>query len=110
MKVLVTGYAGQLGWDTVRQLEARGIECRGVDMQDFDLTDGQAVKEYVQRYQPTAIVHCAAYTGVDKAESQPEISSVPRSASVPSCFSFQRTMSSLAPEISPSRLTIPTVP
>ena len=73
MKVLVTGYAGQLGWDTVRQLEARGIECRGVDMQDFDLTDGQAVKEYVQRYQPTAIVHCAAYTGVDKAESQPEI-------------------------------------
>ena len=44
MRVLVTGYAGQLGWDTVRQLEARGIECRGVDMQDFDLTDGQAVK------------------------------------------------------------------
>ena len=73
MKVLVTGYAGQLGWDTVRQLEARGIECRGVDMQDFDLTDGQAVKDYVQSYRPTAIVHCAAYTGVDKAESQPEI-------------------------------------
>ena len=42
MKVLVTGYAGQLGWDTVRLLEARGIECRGVDMQDFDLTDAQA--------------------------------------------------------------------
>ena len=46
MKVLVTGYAGQLGWDTVRQLEARGIECRGVDMQDFDLTD-EAVEELV---------------------------------------------------------------
>ena len=73
MRVLVTGYAGQLGWDTVRQLEARGIECRGVDMQDFDLTDGQAVKNYVQEYRPSVIVHCAAYTGVDKAESQPEI-------------------------------------
>ena len=73
MKVLVTGYAGQLGWDTVRLLEARGIECRGVDMQDFDLTDGQAVREYVRRYRPTAIVHCAAYTNVDKAESQPEV-------------------------------------
>ncbi len=73
MKVLVTGYAGQLGWDTVQQLQARGIECRGVDMQDFDLTDGQAVKDYVQAYHPTAIVHCAAYTNVDKAESQPEI-------------------------------------
>ena len=73
MKVLVTGYAGQLGWDTVRLLEARGIECRGVDMQDFDLTDAQAVKNYVLAYRPTVIVHCAAYTNVDKAESQPEI-------------------------------------
>ena len=73
MRVLVTGYAGQLGWDTVRQLEARGIECRGVDMQDFDLSDSQAVKNYVQEYRPSVIVHCAAYTGVDKAESQPEI-------------------------------------
>ena len=73
MKVLVTGYAGQLGWDTVRLLEARGIECRGVDADDFDLTDAQAVRNYVQAYRPTAIVHCAAYTNVDKAESQPEI-------------------------------------
>ena len=73
MRVLVTGYAGQLGYDTIRLLEARGIECRGVDMQDFDLTDGQAVRAYVQAYRPTAIVHCAAYTNVDKAESQPEI-------------------------------------
>ncbi len=73
MRVLVTGYAGQLGYDTIRLLEARGIEFRGVDMQDFDLTDGQAVKNYVQTYRPNAIVHCAAYTNVDKAESQPEI-------------------------------------
>ena len=73
MKVLVTGYAGQLGWDTVRLLEARGIECRGVDAEDFDLTDAQAVRNYVLSYRPTAIVHCAAYTNVDKAESQPEI-------------------------------------
>lgn len=73
MKVLVTGYAGQLGWDTVRLLEARGVKCRGVDMQDFNLTDGQAVMDYVRDYHPTAIVHCAAYTNVDKAESEPEL-------------------------------------
>ena len=73
MKVLVTGYAGQLGWDTVHLLEARGIECRGVDQQDFDLTDSEAVKAFVRSCRPTAIVHCAAYTDVDKAESQPEI-------------------------------------
>lgn len=73
MKVLVTGYGGQLGWDTVRLLEKRGVECRGVDMQDFNLTDGEAVKSYVQEYRPDAIVHCAAYTNVDKAESEPEL-------------------------------------
>lgn len=72
MKVLVTGYNGQLGWDTIRLLEARGVECRGVDVGDFNLTDGQAVMDYVQHYRPTAIVHCAAYTNVDKAESEPE--------------------------------------
>lgn len=73
MKVLVTGYAGQLGYDTVRELQARGIDCAGVDVQDFDLTDAQAVRNYVTAFRPTAVVHCAAYTGVDKAESQPEI-------------------------------------
>ena len=73
MKVLVTGFAGQLGYDTVCELEKRGVECRGVDIQDFDLTDAAAVKAYVQDYRPDAVVHCAAYTGVDKAESQPEV-------------------------------------
>ncbi len=73
MKVLVTGYGGQLGYDVVRLLEERGIECRGVDIQDFSLTDAQAVRDYVVRYAPDVVVHCAAYTNVDKAESEPEI-------------------------------------
>ena len=72
MKVLVTGVNGQLGWDVVRLLERRGIPCRGVDIQDFDLLDGPAAKAYVQEYEPDVIVHCAAYTAVDKAESEPE--------------------------------------
>ena len=36
MKVLVTGYAGQLGWDTVHQLEARGIEARELACEERD--------------------------------------------------------------------------
>ncbi len=72
MKVLITGVKGQLGFDVVRHLDARGIENRGVDIDDFDLTDEQAVLAYVQEYQPTCIVHCAAYTAVDKAESDRE--------------------------------------
>ncbi len=73
MKVLVTGYGGQLGWDVVRELEKRGIPCRGVDVEDFDLTDGESVMTCVCAYRPDVIVHCAAYTAVDKAESEPEI-------------------------------------
>ena len=73
MKVLVTGYAGQLGYEVVRLLESRGVECRGVDVADFDLTDAASVFRCVQDYAPDVIVHCAAYTNVDKAESQPEI-------------------------------------
>ena len=73
MKVLVTGYNGQLGWEVVKLLEQRGVPCRGVDVQDFDLTDGQAVKASVESYRPDVIVHCAAYTAVDRAESEPEI-------------------------------------
>ncbi len=73
MKVLVTGYAGQLGWDVVHQLEARGITARGVDMEDFNLTDAEAVMDTVCAYRPDVIVHCAAYTAVDRAESEPEV-------------------------------------
>lgn len=72
MKVLVTGVAGQLGYDCVKRLNALGIPCRGVDREDFDLTDGEAVMAYVRDYAPDAIMHCAAYTNVDKAETEPE--------------------------------------
>ncbi len=72
MKVLVTGVNGQLGWDVIRLLEERGVPCRGVDVQDFDLTDGAAAKACVQEYGPDVVVHCAAYTAVDKAEKEPE--------------------------------------
>ena len=73
MKVLVTGYAGQLGYEVVRLLESRGVPCKGVDIADFSLTDAASVLEYVQQYAPDVIVHCAAYTNVDKAETEPEI-------------------------------------
>lgn len=73
MKVLVTGYAGQLGHDVVELLEARGVACRGVDREDFDLTDAEAVMDCVRAEAPDVIVHCAAYTAVDRAESEPEV-------------------------------------
>ena len=67
-KVLVTGVAGQLGYDVVAALKKRNIEAIGVDIADFDLTDKNAVMSFARKVWPTAIVHCAAYTAVDKAE------------------------------------------
>lgn len=72
MKVLVTGVAGQLGYDVMKRLAELRIEAKGVDYQDFDLTDSEAVMAAVRAYAPDAIIHCAAYTAVDKAEQEPE--------------------------------------
>lgn len=72
MKIMVTGAKGQLGQEVLRLLRARQISCRGVDTQDFDLADAQAVVRAVAAYGPDAIIHCAAYTAVDRAESEPE--------------------------------------
>jgi len=73
MKVLVTGVKGQLGYDVIRHLKMRGIECKGVDIEDFDLTDEAAVRNAVIAYAPDAVVHCAAFTAVDKAEEMQEV-------------------------------------
>lgn len=72
MKVLVTGAAGRLGAEVVRQLKARQIDCQGVDIADFDVRDGAAVHQAVMACRPDAIVHCAAYTAVEQAETEPE--------------------------------------
>ncbi len=72
MKVLVTGYNGQLGYDVVKELISRNVECKGVDLQDFDITDNARTMEYIKNYNPDTVVHCAAYTAVDRAEDDEE--------------------------------------
>ncbi len=72
MKILVTGYNGQLGFDVVRELNSCSIECRGVDRDDFDITNREETVGYICDYAPDAVVHCAAYTAVDKAEDDEE--------------------------------------
>lgn len=72
MKVLVTGANGQLGHDLMRHLPERGVECRGIDIQDLDLTDREATRAYLLEYAPDVVMHCAAFTAVDRAEAEPE--------------------------------------
>ena len=73
MKILVTGAGGQLGYDVVRELNRLGIECCGTDLQDFDITNLTAVRNFITKYKPSAVIHCSAYTAVDKAEDEPSI-------------------------------------
>ncbi|MCL2884129.1 MAG: dTDP-4-dehydrorhamnose reductase [Oscillospiraceae bacterium] len=67
-RVLVTGVKGQLGYDVMKVLAQRGIEAVGADIEEFDLTDKAAVLRFVEGCRPDAVIHCAAYTAVDKAE------------------------------------------
>lgn len=73
MKVLVTGVGGQLGYDVVKELEKRKIVCQGADLKEFDITDYEAAHSFISKYMPDAIIHCSAYTAVDKAEDEPEL-------------------------------------
>ena len=75
IKVLVTGVNGQLGHDVVNELIKLGIEVVGADKEQFDLTDAVATNDYVKQLLPDVIVHCAAYTAVDKAEEEKELAS-----------------------------------
>lgn len=73
-RYLVTGYNGQLGYDIVRELEARGeTEILAVDKDEMDITDREAVMKVVKEYNPDVIFHCAAWTAVDKAEDMEDI-------------------------------------
>ncbi len=73
MKVLVTGVKGQLGYDVVRELEKRGHTAVGVDIDEMDITDAAAVERVLTETQPEAVIHCSAFTAVDRAEDETEI-------------------------------------
>ncbi len=84
MKVFVTGIAGQLGHDVVKELQKRGHQPVGSDIvpeagSDYpeglpyirlDITDPCAVSDAMKRAQPDAVIHCAAWTAVDAAEDE----------------------------------------
>ncbi len=70
MRFLVTGASGQLGVELVKALGERDV--RALSHSELDVTDYHAVMQEVLDYMPDVIVHAAAYTDVDGAESAPE--------------------------------------
>ena len=73
MKVLVTGANGQLGYDVIKELQKQNIECFGATRKDFDIIDFKATENFIIKYMPDVVIHCAAYTAVDKAEDEPDL-------------------------------------
>ncbi|TNE46544.1 MAG: dTDP-4-dehydrorhamnose reductase [Deltaproteobacteria bacterium] len=73
MNVWVTGAEGQLGTDVVLRLERQGISVQGTTLHSCDITKEADVRATASQIQPDAIIHCAAYTAVDKAETEQEL-------------------------------------
>ncbi|MEH7414509.1 dTDP-4-dehydrorhamnose reductase [Neobacillus drentensis] len=68
MRVVVTGAAGQLGKDVLRELAQTNHEVFGADREQLDITIEEDVLSYINEVKPDVILHCAAYTNVDAAE------------------------------------------
>ena len=71
--ILVTGITGQLGFDVVKELKTRGAEVIGTTRKEIDLTSEAGAKNFILDKKPEVVIHCAAYTAVDKAESEAEL-------------------------------------
>lgn len=70
-KILQVGKIGQLGWELLRTCAPLG-EVVALDYPDVDLSDSTGLRELVRSVNPDIIINAAAYTNVDKAESEPE--------------------------------------
>jgi dTDP-4-dehydrorhamnose reductase len=73
MKILLIGKNGQVGWELQRTLASLG-EVVAVDYPEINLADENDTRTWVRRVAPEVIVNAAAYTAVDKAESEPDLS------------------------------------
>jgi dTDP-4-dehydrorhamnose reductase len=72
LRILLTGRNGQVGWELERKLAPLG-EVIATDRATLDLADPDAIRRVVREAKPQIIVNAAAYTAVDKAESEPEL-------------------------------------
>lgn len=72
MKILVTGADGMLGQDLCPILEDEGYDVVETVTKTLDVTDFEMAKTYITKEKPDIVIHCAAYTNVDKAQEESE--------------------------------------
>ena len=71
MRILLIGNTGQLGWELERTLAPLG-EVNACDYPQIDLSASSSLRRFIREYAPDVLVNAAAYTAVDKAESDPD--------------------------------------
>lgn len=81
MRILLTGRNGQVGWELQKAL-APLAEVTALARADLDLQEVARISEVVRAAKPHAIVNAAAYTAVDRAESEPELAQTVNAAAV----------------------------
>jgi dTDP-4-dehydrorhamnose reductase len=72
LKVLITGASGQVGHALLGSAPAH-VEVRALARMQLDITDADAVRTTVKAFRPDLVINAAAYTAVDKAETEPEL-------------------------------------
>lgn len=73
MKILVTGSKGQLGRELMRQGPQAGLHLHGIDLPEHDIAHAADMQVVMDRWEPDLVINAAAYTQVDKAESEPQL-------------------------------------
>ena len=73
VKILITGANGQVGSCLVSQLKDSKYDVLALDKSGLDISNREAVFAVVEQFLPTIIINAAAYTAVDKAESESSI-------------------------------------
>ena len=71
-KILITGAGGQLGHALQQHVAGKQYALLPLSHQALDVTDHRAVQKAIVTHQPSVVINAAAYTAVDKAESEPE--------------------------------------
>ena len=72
MKIAIIGSSGQLGRELVRRGQRRGFPVLAMDYPDIDITDPVSIDARIPSTNCGCVINAAAYTAVDKAESEPE--------------------------------------
>lgn len=70
MTILLVGSRGQLGWELINAAKECGVDCEGLDTPQVDIKDRRSVERTLGQARYSLVINAAAYTAVDKAESE----------------------------------------